>query len=982
MRDVPGRTWYALVSLCTLVGALLVLSAPVWAAAPEEPETGKAEPVTNTTAVLHGTVNPKASAAVASLFQYKEGGECGGAGASTTPAVPAEGVSEVVAQPAEATLAGLKPATQYTFCLVVRNEAEEVTVGKSMSFVTTASGPIVTNQLSMSVNATEATLGAQVDAGGISTTYSVEYGPNEPYASSGQASLPAGEGAVGVLTHIVGLTPNTQYHFRFVASSALGSTRGADVTFKTIAAGSPLGLTLPDGRSYELVSPAAGNQEVYVPNGALENKLGIGGDVRTERPFRSSEDGSVVAFVDESFGGELGGGTGNQGQGAGDEWVGRRTNEGWGAIDIQPPLTRPETAFQAFSSDLSRGYIKTDARDRLSADVPEKCRDIYAWTEASGLSAYQALFTSPEKARSCGGEGEPVFAGASLDNSRSFFQTVAALTPGSVEAPGGGSENLYESINGQAELVNVLSNGVPDPNATYGGPSSSSPETFSFSHAISADGSRAFWTDVSVGIIYLHEDGRRTIQVSAGESVAQYWTATQDGRFAFYTEGGKLFRFNVRRFVESSEPEPEALNASREELVGKGLAHEPADVQGVLGASDDGAYVYFVAGGVLAANENQLGDKATLETCRDASEGPGERNPEENVGNLAGGGCNLYRFHVGVPLRFIATLAPKDNNVPRPSSGTRRLGDWRPDLASKTAEVTRDGGHLLLESRQRLTGYDNGGAASSEREVEIFVYNDDGSGHMSCASCNPSGTPPVPLPPGGEGVGEPARAGAGTHVTPSAANTYMPRWINDSGTRAFFDTSQALLPQDTNETQDVYEWEQGGTGTCNRASGCVYLLSGGNSTDNSFFVDASTSGGDAFFATREELVPNTGNQKMELYDAHECTASAPCPQETSLACTGSGCQGVPPAPPIFATPSSVTFNGVGNFALPSSSAPKLKTASQIGAKKLAKALKVCRSKKSEHKRAVCQARARRQYGLTHKASKFRVTKAINKRRTR
>ena len=33
----------------------------------------------------------------------------------------------------------------------------------------------------------------------------------------------------------------------------------------------------------------------------------------------------------------------------------------------------------------------------------------------------------------------------------------------------------------------------------------------------------------------------------------------------------------------------------------------------------------------------------------------------------------------------------------------------------------------------------------------------------------------------------------------------------------------------------------------------------------------------------------------------------------ALACTGTGCQGVPPAPPIFATPSSVTFNGVGNF---------------------------------------------------------------------
>jgi len=33
-------------------------------------------------------------------------------------------------------------------------------------------------------------------------------------------------------------------------------------------------------------------------------------------------------------------------------------------------------------------------------------------------------------------------------------------------------------------------------------------------------------------------------------------------------------------------------------------------------------------------------------------------------------------------------------------------------------------------------------------------------------------------------------------------------------------------------------------------------------------------------------------------------------------CTGSGCQGVPGAPPIFSTPSSVTFNGIGNFPAP------------------------------------------------------------------
>jgi hypothetical protein len=51
---------------------------------------------------------------------------------------------------------------------------------------------------------------------------------------------------------------------------------------------------------------------------------------------------------------------------------------------------------------------------------------------------------------------------------------------------------------------------------------------------------------------------------------------------------------------------------------------------------------------------------------------------------------------------------------------------------------------------------------------------------------------------------------------------------------------------------------------------------------------------------------------MALYDAR---VGGGFP-ETTTACTGTGCQGVPPGSPVFATPSSVTFNGAGNFAQP------------------------------------------------------------------
>jgi hypothetical protein len=156
----------------------------------------------------------------------------------------------------------------------------------------------------------------------------------------------------------------------------------------------------------------------------------------------------------------------------------------------------------------------------------------------------------------------------------------------------------------------------------------------------------------------------------------------------------------------------------------------------------------------------------------------------------------------------------------------------------------------------------------------------------------------------------------------------MRRWLDQDGTEVFFDSSQPLVPQDTNRRQDVYEWEREGAGSCPHGApggSCVYLLSGGTNLDNAFFVDADASGENVFFTSRAQLVPQDKNDRFDLFDAR---VGGGFP-EVSLACTGSGCQGVPPAPPIFATPSSVTFSGVGNFPYappPRSGKPKPKSA--------------------------------------------------------
>jgi hypothetical protein len=78
-------------------------------------------------------------------------------------------------------------------------------------------------------------------------------------------------------------------------------------------------------------------------------------------------------------------------------------------------------------------------------------------------------------------------------------------------------------------------------------------------------------------------------------------------------------------------------------------AGQHAGVQAVLGSSEDGSYVYFVANGVLGNGEpNGNGEAARQGTCV----------PFAGVGE-----CNLYEWHEGA-IRFVAVLTGTD-------------GDWR-----------------------------------------------------------------------------------------------------------------------------------------------------------------------------------------------------------------------------------------------------------------------------------------------------------------
>jgi hypothetical protein len=329
---------------------------------------------------------------------------------------------------------------------------------------------------------------------------------------------------------------------------------------------------------------------------------------------------------------------------------------------------------------------------------------------------------------------------------------------------------------------------------------------------------------------------------------ATFLTAAVDGSRVLYAKGGDIY-----------EDDLAAGNVTTELTSG-------AELLGIAGASEDASYVYFVAKGVLAAD-------------------------------ATAGSSNLYLHHAGVTT-FIATLGTETEEDGGPYAGHGGL-PWQPSIGSRTAQASPDGTGLVFMSTQSLTGYDNRNG-NGEPEQEVFVYEAD-TGSLSCVSCSPSG----------EGLNDDFGGSAG-FIAVSLRNTYQPRVISDGGERVFFGSMRALVPQDTNNTADVYEWEGDGTGSCTSSKGCVYLMSDGKSANPSFFLDASADGSNVFFVASAQLVPGDQNDVYDVYDAR-IGASQPV---SPPVCTGSGCQGAPAAPPVFATPSSVTYAGVGNFSAP------------------------------------------------------------------
>lgn len=776
-------------------------------------------------------------------------------------------------EPFEAPLTIFGQANAESFGIAINETSGDIYVsdgnGKVSVYGPEALLPDASVQTAPVVTAESATLDGTVNPGGLPVnSCRFEYGAAEEGLtdSSPCTSIPgSGNVAEAVSARLTGLTPDTYYHYRLSATNANGSAHSQEASFTTSG---PLGL--PDNRGYEKVSSnnnADGN--VYPPSPEIASSESFW----TELPFVAAADGNALTYVAEP---SETGGDGFEGPKVGNQYLATRApGGGWSAANVTPPSEEffDTPAYQGFSANLSMGFVSAKGKIPLVQGAPSGGYGL-PYVRDLETGSYEALLMSPPPNRTpstfkayqtplptpVNGSGSyPAFAGASSDFKHVLYMENDALTANAVDG-GPQDNNLYDAHEGALSLVNVLPNGTPEPNATFGGPviepDSRRYNSPALSNVISTDGRRIFWTGLGDHNLYVRENGTTTVQVDAavgGEG--QFWTATSTGSKVLFTKDGDLYEYEVE-------------NARTTDLT------PGAEVQGVSGTSEDLSYIYFVANAALASGAEQQHCIA------------GEANTTE---------CNLYALHVGGSIRFIGALSGTDD-ASVPNSFDALAGAWQGSLATRETQVTADGRYLLFGSRMPLTA-GSGSGKPSLNEEQIFLY-DYSDAHLTCVSCGRTG----------ESVA------LGTHTA-----SYLPisnlradshRWMSEDGNRVFFNSERALVLQDTNGVNDVYEWERDGTGSCELPTNCIFLVSSGTGSEGAFLMDIDTTGDNVFFSTRANLALGDENETIDAYDARVGAPVTPgAPQ-----CTGTGCQGVPSAPPVFATPASVTYAGVGNFA--------------------------------------------------------------------
>lgn len=671
----------------------------------------------------------------------------------------------------------------------------------------------------------------------------------------------------------------------------------------------------PAGRSYELVSPPDKNGGDIVPDSARTRAAGDGEAVGfiSLSAFADPVGTSIASeFIAQR---STAAGPGSHG------WSAHAINPSQVGIPFRALAAQFEPKYEGeFSPNLDTGVFYAFGAIDDNQAVHE-VGNLYLRTNLRSPGAALSQLLSP--CPLCEATDRPLpplpafsslanlrrtmLAGMSPDGSHVVFETVHSLTVDSEQAQDRSCEllsdqpviealfcrvHVYDWDHGTLRLAGILPDGTPaDVSVAGDGVGASHGLQNRTPHVVSdgTDGhTRVFFTQptdatgqtsteltdfarVSVnramsGNIFARIDGTATVQINESErsspsdfAPAQFLDASADGSRVFFMttqaltddallSGRKIYMYDMT-----------AGNANNLTLLNPdiGLGSE---AHGIIGASDDGRYVYMLVTGQLVSGEPSVPSPA-LHLWHDGE--------IDFIGYVpAGSGLNELQS-TGVPYVF----------TPR------------------QARVTPDGRHLLFSAirGEGLTGYDHGTCVLNNLGVgcrEFYLYSAD-STELRCISCRPDG---------GTATTD-AHVVTRTNNSGTGTSWHETNALSDDGRFAFFTTGEALVATDTNGRLDAYAYDA--------AIGRAELLSSGTSAADSWFMDAGADGHDAFFITREQLVGWDTDTAFDLYDAR-VGGGFPEPTRAPPGCSGVSCQAPPGLAPPATEGGSEVFRGGGD----------------------------------------------------------------------
>jgi hypothetical protein len=801
IRSATGTLYYAEATNHRLI----LLGTPIPPAATLDDVTT----FTSTTATFTGTVNPTGLVA-GYHFEYRPDSS---PTFTKLPTSDADAGAVNSTNPVSQNATGLEPNTLYHVRLVATKiYGGGTTTTPEKTFTTGSVAPGVTGLAAYGIDYTTARLTGQVDPNSQAASYVFEYGTTPSLGSSTPvASVGSGASPVLVSRVVMGLDPDTTYHYRLVATNGTGSTPSPTKTFHT-----RLAPRQSNDRVYEQVSPIDKNVGQVVTVGAV------------------TSDGQSVSYCNKSGFGDPPGEVTNLCS----MYVSRRTGDGWNTTAPAWPRCKGGRGVEggvAFPSpDLKRLVFRRVESSActvapLDPAAPLPSDNLYVTDLGDDSAAFHLLTPQPHIQLGPLAQG---YIDGTDDFSHILYTSEGVQSPA---APVGAFTKIYDWHNGAIDLISRDTSNVPFTSA------STVVSGRTAVNGVSPAGDRVFFYNGTVNTqeLYLRKDGSVTRWVSEQEcspacpntSAADgFEWATSDGSKALFMSAGKLTddasfvagQSNLYRYVDSASP------STDQNLVLIGKDNEPADgtnagLLGVSGISSDGDTVFFAANGQIVPGAPTAAGQKVYRWRWNG--GAPTVEYLATLGTMTGGG-------VDTPDTYI-WRDPNEVSIERPGDGI----------------VTPDGRRMIVQTVKRLD-------AATDDDSDLDVYRWDEADGWACLSCQTPGDP-------SSGASQLRGSVPSVYISAGSGLLRQRTVMVDNGERVFFMSNDALVPEDANGgRRDVYEWNDGTLSLVSSGAG-----ESDDSPSDNVLIGVGASGDDAFFITNERLVGWDTDNSQDVYDA-------------------------------------------------------------------------------------------------------------------